>query len=84
MFSSFFFKSQPLWVCFGLTSCGVNDLYFWYFVEGVVICHEVTDALDDVPDLDADIPQECTTCPTSHDHDCFWVHFIYVEFHGEP
>ena len=53
----------------------VDDLYFWYFVKGVVICYEGTDALDDVTDLDADIPQESTACPISHDHDCFWVKF---------
>ena len=26
----------------------VDDLYFWYCVEGVVICHEGTDAFSDV------------------------------------
>ena len=43
----------------------VDDFYFWYCVEGVVICHEGTDDLAEVTDLDA--------CPTSHDHDCFLV-----------
>ena len=62
----------------------VYDFYFWYFAEGVVICHEGTDALAEVTDLDADIPQEIDACPSSHDHDCFWVHFSQVEFHGEP
>ena len=46
----------------------VDDFYFLYCVEGVVICHEGTAALADVTDLDADIPQERTACPTSHDH----------------
>ena len=50
----------------------VDDFYFWYCVEVVVIWHEGTDALADGPDLDADIPQESTACPMSHDHDCFW------------
>ena len=36
----------------------VDDFYFWYFVEGMVICHEVTDAFAEVTDLNADIPQE--------------------------
>ena len=49
----------------------VDNFYFWYCVEGVVICHEGTDNLADVPDLDADIPQESTACPTSHDHDFY-------------
>ena len=53
----------------------VDDLYFWYFVEGVVIFHEGTDALSEVTDLEADIPQESAACPTSHDHDCFRVNF---------
>ena len=69
MFFSLFVYSQPLSVCVGLTRYVVDDFYFWYFVEGVVICHEGTDALADVTDLDADIPQEITACPTSHDHD---------------
>ena len=55
--------------------CVVDDLYLWYCVEGVVIFHEGTDALADVPYLDADIPQESTAFPKSHDNDCFWVHF---------
>ena len=53
----------------------VDDLYLWYCLEGVFICHEGTDALAEVTDLDADIPQEGAAFPTSHDHDCFWVHF---------
>ena len=53
----------------------VDDLYFWYCVEGVVICNEGTDALADVTDLDADIPQEINACPTSDDHDFFLVNF---------
>ena len=43
----------------------VDDLYFLYCAEGVVICHEGTDALAEVTDLDADIPQESAACPTS-------------------
>ena len=53
----------------------VDDFYFWYGVEGVVAFHEGTDDFADFTYLDADIPQESTACPTSHDHDCFWVHF---------
>ena len=84
MFSSLFAYSQHLWVCVGLTRCMVDDFYFWYCVEGVVICHEVTDALAEVTDLDADVLQEIAACPTPHDHDCLWVNFSQVEFHGEP
>ena len=79
-----FFLSQPLWVCVGFSRRVVDNLYFRYCVKGVVIFHEVTDALAEFTDLDADIPQESAACPTSHDHDCFWVHFSQVEFHGEP
>ena len=64
--------------------CVVENLYFWYCVEGVIVCHEVTGALAEVTDLDADIPQECAACPSSHDHDGSRVHFGQIEFHGEP
>ena len=47
-------------------------------------CHEVNDDLSEVIDLDADIPQEGASFPSSHDHDCFWVHFGQIEFHGKP
>ena len=62
----------------------VDGLYLWYCVEGVIFCHEGTNALAEVTDLDVDIPQEGTACPSSHDHDCFWVHFGQIVFHGEP
>ena len=75
MFSSSFVYSQSLWVCVELSRCVVDNLYFRYCVEGVIICHEGTDALAEFTDLDADIPQEVAASPLSHDHDCFWVHF---------
>ena len=62
----------------------VENFYFWYCVEGVIFCHEGNDALDEVTDLDADIPLEGATCSSSHDHDCFQVHFGQIELHGEP
>ena len=37
----------------------VDDLYFLYCVESVIVCHKVTDALAEVTDLDVDILQEC-------------------------
>ena len=40
------------------SSCVVDDLYLWYCREGVIACHEGSDALAEVTDLDADIPQE--------------------------
>ena len=64
--------------------CVVNNLYLWYFVYIVIVCHKGNDALAEVTDLDEDIPQEGAACPSSHDHDCFWVHFSQIEFHGEP
>ena len=84
MFSSLFVLSQPLWVCVRLSRCVVDNFYFWYFVEGVVIFHEGTYALAEITDLDADITQGSAACLTSHDHDCLWVHFIQVEFHSKP
>ena len=62
----------------------VDNLHFYYCLENVIICHEGTDALDEVTDLDAYILQEGAAFQSYHDHDCFWVHFRYVEFHGEP
>ena len=56
----------------------VDNLYFLYFVEGVVIFHKVTDALAEVTDLDEDIPQESVAYPTFHDHDFFLVHFSEI------
>ena len=53
----------------------VDNLYYWYCVESVIGCHEVTDALAEFTDLDADIPQDGAAFPSSHDHDCFGVHF---------
>ena len=72
MFSSSFLVSAYVGLCWVDQVCE-DDFYFWYCVEGVVICHKGTDALADITYLDADIPQESTACPTSHDHDCFWV-----------
>ena len=63
--------------------CVVDDFYFWYFVEGVIVYHEGTDALAEVTDLDADIPQEGAACPSSHDHDSSQVQFGQIEFHGK-
>ena len=44
--------------------CVVDDFYFWYCVEGVIVCHEGNYALAEVTDLDADIPQEIAACPS--------------------
>ena len=52
----------------------VDNFYFWYFVESVIACHEGSDALAKVTDLDADIPEEGAAYPSSHDHDCLRVH----------
>ena len=43
--------------------CVVDNLYFWYCVEDVIVCREGTDALAEVTDLDADIPQEGAAFP---------------------
>ena len=64
--------------------CVVDDFYFWYCVEGVIVCNDGTDALADVTDLDADILQEGADCPSSHDQDGSRVHFGQIEFHGKP
>ena len=62
----------------------VDNFFFWYCVEGVIVCHEGNDSLANVTDLDVDIPQEGASCPSSHDLDCFRVYFGKIEFHGAP
>ena len=84
MFSYSSIWDQPLWVCVVFPWCVADNFYFWYFVEGLIGCHEGTDALAEVTDLDSDIPQEGASCPLSHDHDCFRVHFGQIYFHGKP
>ena len=59
-----------------------DNLYLWYCVEGAIGFHEGNDALAEVTDLDADIPQEGVACPSSHDHVFFWLQFGQREFHG--
>ena len=40
----------------------VANFYYCFCVEGVIVYHEVTDALIEVPELDADIPLEGDAC----------------------
>ena len=53
----------------------VENLCFQYCIELFFGIHEGTDALDEVSDLDADIPQEGVDIPSSHYHDFIWIHF---------
>ena len=62
----------------------IDNLYLWYCVEIVIGCHEGTDALAKVTELDADILQEGDACPSSHNHDCFQEHFGQIDFHKKP
>ena len=68
---------------FFVSWCVVDNRCFWYCVESVIVCHEGTDALDEVIDLYADVPQDGAACPSSHDKDYFRVHFGQIEFHGK-
>ena len=63
MFSSSSVWDQPLWVYVVLSLCVLDNLYFWYFVEGVIACHEGTNSLAEVTDLDADISEEGAAFP---------------------
>ena len=67
-----------------MSRCVVDNLYLWYCLESVIVCHEGNDALDEDTEVDVDIPQEGAPCPSSHDHDYLWVHFGHIEFHGKP
>ena len=42
--------------------CVVDDFYFWYCVEGVIVFYEGTNDLAEVADLDVDILQEGADC----------------------
>ena len=53
----------------------VENLCFRYCIECLFICHEDTDALAEVADMDVDIPQEVAACPSFHDCDCLCIHF---------
>ena len=64
--------------------CVLDNFYFWYCVENVIVFHEGTDALAEVTDLDEDIPQGGAACPLSHNHDYLRVYFGQIEFHGKP
>ena len=50
----------------------------------MIVCHEGTDDLAEVTDLDADVTREGAACLLLHDNDCFWVYFGQIEFHGKP
>ena len=63
--------------------CGRQHMFLLLCIN-LLFCREVTDALAEVTDLDADIPQEGAAFPSSHDYDCFWIHFGQIEFHGKP
>ena len=78
MLSSSSIQDHPLWVCVVVSWWVVGNLCFWYCVESVIICHEGTDDFVEVTDLVADINQKGAACPSSHDHDCFWVHFGHI------
>ena len=69
MLSSSSIYAQLLWVCVVVSWCVADKFYLWYCVENVIVCHEVTDDLAEVTDLDADILQEGAACQSSHDHD---------------
>ena len=60
-----------------------DNLYLWYCVEILIVCHEFNDALAEVTDMNADITQEGAGCPSSDDHDCFRVYFGQIELHGK-
>ena len=67
-----------------MSCCVVDNLYLCYCVESLLVFHKGTDALAKVADLDADILQKGAARPSSHDHDCFWIHFGHIKFHGKP
>ena len=79
----FYVGSAFVVLCRRSLECGRN-LCFRYFIECLLVCHEGTDALAGVADLDADKPQEGAAFPSSHDHDCLWIHVDKKYFHVKP
>ena len=69
-------------LCRFVLVCG-RQLLFLVLCRKRDFFHEGTDALAEVTDLDADIPQEGAACPSSHDHDSSQVQFGQIEFHGK-
>ena len=61
--------------CVVFSWCVGDNIFFRYFIECLFVCHEGTDALAEIADLNLDIPQEGVTCPSSHDHDFLWIQF---------
>ena len=51
----------------------IENICLPYCIELLFISHQGTDALDEVADMDADIPQEGVARPFSHDHDCLCI-----------
>ena len=58
MLSSSSISLQHFSVCVVVSWYVVDNLYLWYCVKSLIVCHEFNDALAEVTDLDADIPQE--------------------------
>ena len=73
-----------MWFCVILYWCVVANICFQYCIECLFVCHEGTDTLAEIAEMDADIPQEGVAIPSSHDHDYLWIHFDQKEFHGKP
>ena len=63
--------------------CVVDNFYFWYSVESTIVSHDGTDDLADFNDLYDDIPQEGSSFPSSHNHDCFRLQFFRIDIHGK-
>ena len=70
-------------LCRFVQVCG-RQLVFLVFCRRCDFCHEGTDALAEVNNLDVEIPQECAACLSPHDCDCFLVNFGQIEFYGKP
>ena len=63
---------------------GVSRVVPDYEVRHNLLWRRDTDTLDEVTELDLDIPQEGAALPSSHDRDCFQVNFDQIYFHGKP
>ena len=67
--------NYPVILDSGFTRSVVYEFCFLYFVEGLDGYNEVTDAFDEVSDLNQDVPEEGIAEPSPNYHYRFWVYY---------
>ena len=60
----------------------VDDLFFGDSAEGLIAGHDVTDAFDEVYELNPYVPAESIARLYTNNHGTFWVHPGQEDIHG--